>query len=94
MTTSVEHDRFAPASTVSWNDVGDELTLFDSATQGYFALNGGAVAIWRELAAGKSPAEVTETLAARFDGQRDAIASDVAAFVRDAIDRGLLIVRR
>jgi hypothetical protein len=88
-----EDERFAPADTVSWNDAGDELTLFDSASASYFALNGPAVAIWRELAAGTRVGEAIDTLAGRFDCPRETIAGDVATFIRAAIDRNLIVAR-
>lgn len=91
MPSSVEDQRFAPATTLSWNDAGDELTVFDSAGDRYFAFNGAAAAIWRELASGKTVAEASEALTARFDVPRAAIAKDVADFVRGALDRRLLI---
>ena len=87
--------RFAPADMVSWNDAaGEELALFDGDSGGYFALNGAAVAIWRGLAAGHSVDEIIDMLAARFDSPRSAIAEDVAAFVRNALDRRLIIARQ
>ncbi len=85
--------RFTPSDTLSWNDAGNELTLFDEASQGYFALNGPAVTIWRELAGGSSVAETIDALAARFDAPPAAIADDVLAFVGDALDRNLLALR-
>ena len=89
-----EEARFAPADTVNWNDAGDELTLFDGASDGYFALNGAAVAIWRELAAGRSVGETIDALAVRFGASRATVADDVAAFIRSALDRNLLVARR
>jgi len=88
-----EDDRFAPADTISWHDAGDELTLFDSASDRYFALNGAAVAIWRELAAGARVGEAIATLAARFGCPREAIAGDIATFIRTALDRKLIVAR-
>jgi hypothetical protein len=88
-----EERRFEPAATVSWNDAADELTLFDSASGCYFALNVAAVAIWRELAAGRSVGEAIATLIGSFAAPRDAIADDVAAFVRTALERNLLVAR-
>ncbi|MGN6819160.1 MAG: PqqD family protein [Sphingomonas sp.] len=93
MSIAVEQIRFAPAPTLSWNDVGDELTLFDTATGQYFALNGGAVAIWRELAAGRNAVEAAASLAMRFDSPRGEIMADIAAFLHAALDRDLLIAR-
>lgn len=89
-----DHARFVPAESISWNDAGEELTVFDCTSKGYFILNGSAVAIWRELAAGRSVGETADTLAMRFDSPRKAIADDVAAFVRAALDRNLLVARR
>ena len=91
--TLTDDRRFAPSDALSWNDAGDELTLFDVASGGYFALNGAAVAIWRELAAGSRVADVAETLAARFDAPPAAITQDVLAFVEHATERGLLVQR-
>lgn len=88
-----EDDRFAPADSISWNDAGEELTLFDSAGDSYFALNGAAVAIWREFAAGRSVGEAIAALAAQFNCPSEAIAADVAAFVRAALDRHLIVAR-
>lgn len=84
---------FAVADRISWNDVGDELALFDGESGGYFALNGPAVAIWRELARGQSVSAATDALAERFDASRAAIAADVGDFVQRALDRGLLVAR-
>lgn len=86
--------RFTPAGMVSWNDAGEELALFDGDGGGYFALNGPAVAIWRELAAGRSVGETIDALAARFESPRTAIADDVAAFIRGALDRRLIVARQ
>ena len=88
-----EDDRFAPADTISWNDAGGELTLFDSASGSYFALNGPAVAIWRELAAGARVGEAIATLAARFGCPREVIAGDIATFIGTALDRKLIVAR-
>jgi len=88
-----DNARFAPAELVSWNDAGEELALFDG-DGGYFALNGPAVAIWRELATGRSVGETIDALAARFENPRTAIAEDVAAFIRGALDRRLIVARQ
>lgn len=88
---AAEDARFAAADLVSWYDAGEELTLFDGASREYFALNGSAAAIWRELAAGRGVGEVADALASRFDTGRPAILADITAFVRAAIERNLLV---
>ncbi|HWU72171.1 MAG TPA: PqqD family protein [Sphingomonas sp.] len=87
----IEDARFTPAGTITWHDAGDELALFDQVTESYFALNGSAAAIWRELAAGRKVTEAASALATQFDADPAAIAADIAAFVADAITRNLLV---
>jgi len=83
--------RFAPAEMLSWHDAGEELTLFAGASGQYFGLNGAAAAIWREVVAGRSIGETIDALGARFGHGRTSIADDVHSFVRDALERGLLV---
>jgi len=86
-----ENARFTPAEMLSWHDAGEELTLFAGASGQYFGLNGAAAAIWRELGAGRSIGETVDALAARFGHGHTSIADDVHSFVRNAIERGLLV---
>lgn len=87
----IDDARFTPAGTIIWHDVGDELALFDQATESYFALNGSAAAIWRELAAGRKVTEAAIALATQFDSDPAAITADIAVFVADAVTRNLLV---
>jgi len=90
MTSRSNHRRFAPSDTVSWTDAGGELVIFDRVRGDYHALNGPASAIWRALGDGRSADVVVALLSARFDGDPDAIAADVAAFLSSALTGGLI----
>lgn len=90
MTAGTTARRFAPAATVNWTDAGGELVIFDRASGSYHALNAPASAIWRALDDGRSADAVVELLAGRFDADRDAIATDVAAFLSRALESGLI----
>jgi len=75
---------------ISWNPVEGELALFDSRTGAYHALNTSGATIWRAIASGQQGDEIIDGLAATYGVPRDAMAADVAAFVADALARGLL----
>ena len=76
---------------IVWQDVPGDLALFDLNSGTYHALNGSAAAIWREIAAGADADGVIDRLAERYGAARADIAADVAAFIADALARGLLI---
>jgi Coenzyme PQQ synthesis protein D (PqqD) len=80
--------KIAPA--IAWNNVEGELALFDSRNGAYHALNGTGAAIWRAIADGLDPAEIAGSLAAAYDAPRDAIESEIAAFIGMASAKGLL----
>ena len=75
---------------MTWTDAGGELVLFERARGSYHALNGSASAIWRALADGASPDAIVGLLAERFQGDRNAIAEDIAAFLASALAGGLV----
>ena len=75
---------------MTWTDAGGELVLFDRARGSYHALNDSASAIWRALADGGYPDAIVGLVAERFQGDRDAIADDVAAFLASALAGGLI----
>ena len=75
---------------IIWQDVPGELALFDAHNQTYSALNGSAAAIWREIGRGSGQAEIVSALASAYGAPREELAADVAAFIADALDKGLL----
>lgn len=76
---------------IVWQDVPGDLALFDSETGIYHALNGSAAAIWREIAAGADSETAVDRLSEKFGAPRAEIATDVAAFVADALAKGILM---
>ena len=77
-------------SEIVWQDVPGELALFDARSETYSALNGSAAAIWREIASGADVDTIVDRLATAYDVPPAAMADDVAAFVTDALAKGLL----
>jgi len=76
---------------IFWQDVPGELAVFDSENESYHALNGSAAAIWREIAGGADEATAAARLAETYGAPRVEIDEDVAAFVADALAKGLLV---
>jgi hypothetical protein len=67
----------------------DGAVILDLKHGRYFSLNGTAVAVWRRLEAGVTPAAIGDELAARYV-KADGIGHDVAVFV-DSLRRAELI---
>lgn len=84
---------YTPSANVVWNEQADELVLFDSASETYHALDPGGSAIWRRLGEGRSVADLAALLAEDFAGDPGAIENDVAAFLAEAEELGLVSAR-
>lgn len=80
-----------PASWVSWVPGSATITLFDERDGSYHALNRSASLIWTALGDGGSVGGVAALLAARFPGMAQAVKSDVADLVAEALRLGLLV---
>lgn len=76
---------------ISWRDVEGELVLFDTTTECYFALNGVASGVWREIARGRTVDAIVAELLQRYHSEGDELSRDVEAFVEGAIGRGLIV---
>ena len=81
---------FIPAHIV-WQDVPGDLALFDTETGNYYALNGSAADIWREIAAGADADTAAARLAEAYGARQSDVRADVADFVADALDKGVLV---
>lgn len=64
--------------------------LFDTRSERVFTLNPTAAALVREIMAGGDELSVTTRLKDRFDDRSGAIEREVAAFVADLRQRGLV----
>lgn len=78
------------SAAVNWVDAGDALTLFDSRSGGYIALNATASAIWRLVAQGADLPSIAGALSARFAVDQAEAGAAVDEFVRDMLARGLI----
>ena len=73
-----------------WREQGGEVVALDAATSRYLAANPTAAALWEQLGGGATEAELADTLCARYAVSRETAETDVAAFVRQLEQRGLL----
>lgn len=81
----------APAPTVSTMPLGDELSIFDSATGRAFALNRTAADVFA-LADGRTTmTEIVGILSRAYDAEPADVAADVALVVRELTEAGLLV---
>jgi len=64
--------------------------LFETRSEKVFTLNATAAAVVREIAAGGNSAEIAARLAERFSGTSVAIEREVAGFITDLQQRGLV----
>ena len=81
----------APAPSVRSLPLGDELSVFDSATGRAFALNRTAADVFA-LADGRATvAEIAQVLSRAYDAEPSGIARDVTLVVRHLTEAGLLM---
>lgn len=71
-------------------DVDDETIIVSLESGEMFSLSGTARAIWEKLEAGVDEGELVDALAAEFDVEDDVLRADVAQFLADAREAGLV----
>ena len=82
--------RFRIGPEIVHETVDGEVIAIDLANGSYYSLAGSGSAIWALLAGGASEAGVCDALAARF-GADEAMAGDVAAFLGQLGENGLVV---
>lgn len=82
--------RFDRSPRVAWRNVGRDVLLAPPDTRGYELLTGPGGQLWRELAGGRTVAELAETLAAFFAVPAEDIRSDVERIVDELSERNLV----
>ncbi len=75
---------------LTWHVVGDDVVVLDLEGSVYLKLNGSARVLWERLAEPCTEAELTALLVERFGIDDEQAAGDVAAFLSDLRERGLL----
>ncbi len=85
--------KFDPERAV-WREVRDELVVFEVPTTTYLTLNGSARTLWKQLADGATPVELTAELVATYAIPEDKAARDVERFLEALEARSLLLPLR
>jgi hypothetical protein len=75
-------------------ELDGEVCLFNPATADYLNLNGPASAIWNLLAQPAGEDAIVRSLAERYEVAEDVCRRDTRAFLRRAVERGMLEERR
>jgi hypothetical protein len=82
---------------IVWAESGGEIRLYDASAGEFQTLNHTAAAIWRHLIEKGEQTAIVSALADEFgaqdDNQRNLIASETDAFVRQLADNGLIIAQ-
>jgi hypothetical protein len=73
-----------------WREAGDEVVALDRETSEYLAVTRSGIELWHALARGATEAELAAMLRERYGLDPERAAADVARFVGDLADRGLL----
>ncbi|RVQ67062.1 PqqD family protein [Croceicoccus ponticola] len=71
-------------------EVDGELVLMNTATGRFYALETSALAIWRSIDGQSSRAQIAAALAREFNVAEETVATDMAAFLADLTDAGLI----
>lgn len=64
--------------------------VLDLSSDTYYALNATGLLVWSQLLDGRTVDEVTDTVAATYQVERTAVASDVHRMVQDLVGAGLV----
>jgi Coenzyme PQQ synthesis protein D (PqqD) len=85
-----DHRLTIDASRAIWREIGDEIVVLDAATATYLSLNLSAVALWKRLDGGATPAELAVELVTVYDISPAQAESDVEGFLVALRDLSLL----
>jgi hypothetical protein len=72
-------------------ELDGEMCLFDPGKAKYLNLDGSGSAIWNLLAEPITRGEIVANLLERYEVEETTCQSEVEAFLKDAIDRGLVL---
>jgi hypothetical protein len=75
---------------LAWHVVGDDVVVFDLDGSVYLKLNGSARFLWELLTEPRTADELASSLVGRYGIADDCATEDVAAFVDQLRQRGLL----
>jgi hypothetical protein len=80
-----------PAEVVA-REVGKETVILDLPTGTYFGLDPVGARMWQLLSAGKSVAELCDTMFGEYDVERATLEADALSLAQQLVDKKLLAV--
>jgi PqqD family protein of HPr-rel-A system len=80
------------AEELPFRALGKETVVVNTRSREVHVLNGTGAHIWNLLATPQSLAQLMEVLAGEFDLDPEAARGEVASFVADLVDKGLVTV--
>jgi hypothetical protein len=91
MTRGIGKDEtILPAENVHGRRFDDDLVILDLPGGSYYALNAVGAQVWEGLLAGRTPAEVAQSLTARYQVDYETAVNDCVTLADELIARGLL----
>ena len=83
--------RLVPSPDALARELNGEILLLDLRTSHYFGLTGTGARIWELVEAGEPSDAIAEILTREFDADAAQIEEEVARFLADLVERGLLV---
>ena len=75
---------------LTWQVAGDDVVVLDLKGSVYLKLNGTGRVLWEALVDPRTDSELVSALVEKYGIEEERAAADVAAFLGDLRDRGLL----
>jgi hypothetical protein len=87
-------ETYRRADDLPFRTLGEETVVVNTRTREVHVLNGTGSRIWTLLSPPRSLADLVDALGGEFELEPDSAAREVAAFVGDLVDKGLVTVAR
>jgi PqqD family protein of HPr-rel-A system len=88
------HETFRRIDDLPFRTLGEETVVVNTRTREVHVLNGTGARIWTLLSPARSLADLVEALEGEFELDPQTAAQEVATFVGDLVDKGLVAVSR
>jgi hypothetical protein len=87
-------ETYRRADDLPFRTLGEETVVVNTRTREVHVLNGTGSRIWTLLSPPRSLADLVQVLEGEFELQAETAAHEVATFVGDLVDKGLVTVAR
>lgn len=74
-----------------WSKVGDDVVILELASSTYFTVRGSGTAIIEKLVDGATKEALVDDLTSRFEVDHETAKADVERFLKELIDKDMLI---